>query len=479
MNVMKRCFFYLSAVLLAYLSSNGQDTHYWTQQYGSRSALMGGAVVGGTRDNTSIIYNPGSLGFVDTGSISINASLYQVQNIRIENAIGQKADFKSRQLGAVPLLLTGTLKLKNPHYKMGYGFVHPVNFNFNATARLDGFYPIVNSAASPGDEAFIGQQSINSSITEITLALCIARKIGEHWSIGISNLFTGRSRNYTKATLSRFFLNDADTTLVTSTVLQNFSYFHLRYAAKIGVAYQKNKFSMGLTFTTPGLKILGTGTVGADLTASNIQLAGQPRRDVLADDRQVKLKTVYHAPFSFSAGFNIGLKRSLVGFSTQYYGSESIYDNLRGNPSAFVRPASVYAALGSENFLRVKTGARAVLNVAVAYEYYVQEGLSLHISLHNDMSYYDKDLATTIGIKPDITTWDIYHVAAGATIKRGRSSISTGLLYSRGTDPKHEQQGNLSKPSEDNFLQGVTTIAKASYSSIGVLLGYTYNFRKY
>ena len=293
------------------------------------------------------------LGFVDTGSISINASAYQVQHIRIQNAIGQKADFKSSSLGSVPLLLSGMVKTKNPIWKVGYAIVHPVAFDFKATARLDGLYPVVNDAESPGDEAFIGQESIVSSISEITVALGVAKKLSEHWSLGLSNLFTARSQSYIKATLARFFLNNPDTTLVTSTILESFSYFHLRYAAKIGLAYQGNdNIGFGLTVTTPGIKLIGSGTVAADLTATNISLNGQPRRDVLADDRQTNLKSIFRSPFSLSAGLNIGLRRSLLALTAQYFGSEGIYDELRANPSAFVRPAAVYSALGSDDFLQ-------------------------------------------------------------------------------------------------------------------------------
>ncbi len=297
--------------------------------------------------------------------------------------------------------------------------------------------------------------------------------------MGISNLFTGRSASYLRATLSRIFLNNPDTTLVTSTILESFSYFHLRYAAKIGLAYQNNNVGIGLTFTTPGIKIFGSGTVSADLTASNLSLNNQPRRDFLADDRQTGLPSTFRSPLSVSTGMNIGLRRSLLAFTAQYFGAESIYDILRANPAAFVRPAAVYTALGAQDFLRVKTGAQSVVNIALAYEYYVNDELTCQLSVRNDMSYYDKDLVKTVGIKPDFTTWDIYHVTLGATIRRGRSSISVGLLFSTGSDPHHEQQGNLSDPTENNFLQGSTTIAKSSYSTFGLLLGYTYNFRKY
>jgi hypothetical protein len=55
--------------------ATAQDTHYWTHQFGTRSALMGGAVVGGTRDNSMIFYNPAAVSFIDSSSLSINANI--------------------------------------------------------------------------------------------------------------------------------------------------------------------------------------------------------------------------------------------------------------------------------------------------------------------------------------------------------------------------------------------------------------------
>ncbi len=89
---------------LHYGLAAGQDTNYWTQQFGTRSALMGGAVVGGVKDNTAIFYNPGSLGFLDTGSVSVNANLYRFENISIENAQGQQKGFKSAGFTSFPVL---------------------------------------------------------------------------------------------------------------------------------------------------------------------------------------------------------------------------------------------------------------------------------------------------------------------------------------------------------------------------------------
>ncbi len=50
-------------------SASAQDNNYWTNQFGTRSNLMSGAVVGGVRDPSAGFYNPGAVPFItDTGS---------------------------------------------------------------------------------------------------------------------------------------------------------------------------------------------------------------------------------------------------------------------------------------------------------------------------------------------------------------------------------------------------------------------------
>lgn len=454
-----------------------QDTQYWTQQFGTRSALMGGAVIGGSRDNTMIYYNPAGLAFLDTASVSVNATAYQLQNINIANAIGQSADFNSSQIAAVPFVLFGILKIKDQRWRIGYAYITPVDFSFKATARIDNYSPIVDDNESPGDEEFIGQQTINSSLYEDALCLAISYKLNDRWSLGLTNIGTYRSHTYTKAALVRFFLNNTDKTLVTSTSLKTFTYYHVRYAARFGVVYRGSNIQVGLTVTPPGIGLFGTGTVAADITATNIALGGT-RQDILADDRQSDLKSKFRAPFAINGGVNFGHGHSLYSLSLGYFGSEAIYDILRAEPSAFVRPASIYQSLGSENFLRVKTAAKPVFNMALGYEQGLGSGFTLLAGVRNDRTYYDKALENEVGIKPDISSWDIYHFSGGTTLRKGRSSFSMGVLYSFGKDKAKVQEASYRSVREENFLQGATTITEAKYNTLGVMLGYSYDLTK-
>ncbi len=464
--------------MIIFSETQAQDTHYNTVQFGARSALMGGAVIGNVKDNTAVFYNPAGMGFIDSSTLSINGNAYQFDNIRIYNAIGQKKDFKGSSLGSVPLFVGGMFSKSDKKLKIGYSIMSAVDFSFKATARIDDKLPVVDDAESPGTEEFIGQASISTKLSELVFGVGGGYRLSDKWSIGLSNLFTIRSLSFNRATYSRFFLNQSGTPLVSSSFVRNADYFNVRYVAKLGINYQDKNFSAGLTINTPSIGIMGSGTIAADVIGTNILFKGA-RTTLLANDRQEKLKSTFKSPLAVTAGVNWSIRKSSFGIAVQYFGSTGIYDVLKAKPSAFVRPADLNTSLGSEEFLRLKAAAKSVFNFAIGYEYMLKPDVILSASFRTNQSYFDKELNKSVGIKSDVATWDVYHFAAGSTFTRGRSKMSVGLLYSRGTDNSREQNGNLENPDEGNFLQGSTTITKATYSSIGLLLGYTFAFKKY
>lgn len=471
----------LLAAILIFIGNRlqAQDTHYWTQQFGTRSALMGGAVLGNSDDNTMIYYNPAALGFLENASISINANAYRIENIRVENALGQGADFESGRLGSVPLLAGGMLRTGNPKWKLGFAFVSPVDFRFKGIARVDGNFDLVDEAESPGLEETVAETGITSQTSELIFALGVARQLDEHWSVGLSNLFTVRSHNYQRNYSTYIFLNDENRTLRGANVSQNTDYYNVRYALKLGIVYQNGPWNTGLTITTPSLNMFGNGTLASNIALRNIILNdGEQPISGVGTDRQAKLKTTYKSPFSVALGTNYEKGRSSIGLAIQYFSGFDIYNIMDPAPGSFVRPIELSPEIQSDAFLRLQSGAESVLNAALGYEYQLNDSFSLLGSIRSDMSYYDDDINDGPGIKSTISSWDLYHFTAGFTLDRENSSLSLGLLFSTGLRDDYQQNGSFDPDDPDIFI-GSQTITEAKYSSFGILFGYTFYFKKF
>lgn len=147
----------LSVVFLlfySYHTVNAQDTHHWNNQFGTRAALLGGAVLTDTLDNAGVYYNPGNLSFLDTASLSINSNFYGMDNISIQNALGNQADYKGLQFNTIPLLISGSVTL-SPKWKLSYGLLTPVSFKFNGNARLVEMADLINEDESPDRKSVV------------------------------------------------------------------------------------------------------------------------------------------------------------------------------------------------------------------------------------------------------------------------------------------------------------------------------------
>ena len=234
------------------LISYGQDTHHWGNQFGTRAALLGGAVLTDTLDNAGVFYNPGNLGFLDTTSLSINANLYGLENIKIENALGQRADFKGIQFNTIPLLISGSIQTKSD-WNVSYGLLTPVSFNFNGVARIEGEFDLAGDEFSPGMEQVVSESGIITKLQETTVAIGVGKKINSQLGFGISLLNTLRTMNYSYRFSAKALTNSDDYFLISRTQNEFINYFAVRTAVKLGFNYQKKSYGFGIAVTSPGL----------------------------------------------------------------------------------------------------------------------------------------------------------------------------------------------------------------------------------
>ncbi|MEP1954746.1 MAG: hypothetical protein ABJJ26_07400, partial [Algoriphagus sp.] len=448
-------------------------------QFGTRAALLGGAVLTDTVDNAGVFYNPGNLGYLDTTSLTINANLYGLENIKIENALGQRADFKGLRFNTVPLLISGSIQTKSS-WNLSYGLLTPVSFNFNGVARIEGNFEIAPENISPGKEEVVSESGINTKLQETTLAVGFGKKLSPNLGFGLSLLNTIRTVDYSYRFSAKTLTNSQDYYLISRTQNEFINYFALRTALKVGLNFQKESYGLGIAVTTPSLDWLGNGTVAEDLTLTNLPVQGIARPvNAYASDRQEKLKTTYKSPFEIAFGAHKAFNRSILSLNVTHFGGFDKYRIIDAEPGVLVRPEEVDQAFDNEDFLNVETAMKPVTNVAIGYENQLKETLTLLASFRTDFSYFDDKALETSQMETEITQWDIFHLSLGTEIKKSRSSLTLGLIYSFGSTQDYLQRGSFNNVEADQILEGALVITKASYSNFGLLIGYSFNFKKF
>lgn len=471
---------FLCSILVVSSPILAQDTHHWSNQFGTRAALLGGAVLTDTVDNAGVYYNPGNLAFLDTSSISINANLYGLQNIEIENALGQRQNFKGLQFNTIPLLVSGTIKSKSK-WNLSYALITPVSFTFNGLARIDDLVEILPDDVSPGPEDLVAESGINLRVQETSILFGIGRRLKRNLGFGMSLVNTFRSLDYTSRFTAKTFSNTEPSVLISRNQTEFVSYWSLRTAVKMGLNYQKDSYGLAFTIQSPGIDWLGNGEVAEDLTITNLRLRpdGMPLT-AFSSDRQQKLQTTYKSPFEISIGGHKKFKNSTLSLNVTHFAGIDPYRVLNVEARSIVRPGSLdNGNLGSENFLNVESAMRPVTNFALGYETQLASGLKLLGSFRSDFSYFDT--APTLGeqLVTELTQWDVFHLSLGTIIEKDRSSLTIGLIYSFGRTNEYFQENTFNSSDLYPGLEGALSITQAKYSTIGLLVGYAFRFKKF
>ncbi len=98
------------AVFISAPDIYAQDAHNWTQQYGPRSSLLRGAVIGSVDDISATYYNPGALGLAPDLAFAITANVFERSGVVLEDGGGNGVDLGTARSGVRPSLVAGMLR---------------------------------------------------------------------------------------------------------------------------------------------------------------------------------------------------------------------------------------------------------------------------------------------------------------------------------------------------------------------------------
>lgn len=469
-------------LLLAFACAlQAQDQNYWNQQYGTRSRLLGGAVVAGCDDTSAGFYNPARLAYVDNPELSVSGTLYQMDRFFIEDGAGKDRDLQATNWRVVPSLASG---IHTFDFAPGHAFGHSIlarNYYSNqVNARRQAVENVIGDARHAGPEDYTAHVNADISLQEYWAGLSWAWRVTDWLAIGATSFAALRLERASQDITSRAVWFNGTVFEAASVVSDAyFTYTDLRILAKGGVALEFGGFKAGFTFTTEPVHIWGQGTASRNIEILNVDTNANGVGDTLVlSDRQDGKRTEFRSPWSFALGLEylVEATGTRVCFAAEYFLPVGNYVVIRTDNRGFFQGLGGLP-FGNNDFLQVRDARHGVLNIAggVSQEFgewwlgHWTGYWGFHTDFSADVSKQSEDLVL------GTTDFDLYHGITGFSIRTDKSEFAIGVHVSVGSNGVG-QNINFDNPTEAGFLFGISESTRGVYWSIGLAVGYTYFF---
>lgn len=446
--------------LLAALGS-AQDSHYWTYQYGTRSNLLGGAVIGSVLDLSGTYYNPGGLSLIETDAVELLmfAKVYQYPTVTLRGIGPEEIRLNSTDLGEAPSLVAGSIPIKGlgKHW-LGYSYLKRNYTKLELTGSWAGEYDF--GGVFPDGTPTATDGRIYEHLSEPWYGMTWAYRLSDYVGIGISQYVTYRSHWIDYQTVAQALPSDGAVRLVLDS--RQYKYQHYGFLWKIGAAFDFDRITLGLTITTPRIHLYSTARSGLNTTVVR-QNPDEP--DYMAVDFQYKLTANYRSPLSVGFGLTYKLGRSNLYASAEWFDGIDQYTVIKGED---FKAQSTGEILANE----VTNEAAPVLNVALGGEHHLSSNFTLYGSFWTDFTSSKHDSATNLSIMD----WDIYHFMGGTTISFKNSQLTLGMGYGYGSRPLSPGEGSLAgaDPTARSVSGRFFKEMEYSYSSFVWVLGFSF-----
>jgi hypothetical protein len=400
-----------------------QGGHYWTEQYGTRSILMSSAVIGGVEDLGAVYYNPGRLPLVENRAFLLSANLYQLQKLRVLNAVDDGKDLTNQNFGGVPGLAAGTFKLPfAPKHIFAYAVLARQRSDYSFFIRSEKEGALLEEIS--GTQYFTGRLQMGSRYNEEWMCLTWAYPIKDNFSIGVTSVYaaTNSSKNI-EMQLQLLYDDKAKVAQLIRNRVVDMSHDGLLW--KIGLAWELPAADIGVTLATPKIHVRGKGNfIYEDF------LSGLPDSVEMAhfeSNLQSDLYATHKSPFSIGAGASFSvLKKHIFHVSGEWFGIIPGYTILAADP--FIGQST-----GEEINYSLLDQAERVFNFGAGIELKMREALSFYASYSSDYSYVPTDISrfSEFGTESYNSTFraDINHAGAGFVLKLTRADITLGTTY--------------------------------------------------
>ena len=467
-------------LLICALSSlvYAQDTHYWTEQFGNRSMLLSGAVIGSVEDLGAVFYNPARVALQDDPAFLISAKAYQLVTLGVKDGFGE-TDLNNDDFGPAPSLaagtfdLTGVKWLKPFHtHKFAYAFLSRYNFNYslNTSSSLNYEY----NPDWPGPEDIDASFAWNKTVKEEWMGVTWAIPLNNSFSIGISNFMTTISQS---ANFNQEFQGvGSDGSVAIFNRIRNRKISSTGYVGKLGVNYESPIVSVGLTMTSPTLKLRSSGSARYEEVVAGYEnsIPGTPN-DVYVSNSTSDVEAQLKSPFSVGLGTGLNFNILKIHLSAEWFNKVDEY---------FVLVPEPFTGQTSGQLIRNRyvDERNSVINYGFGMEWKLTDSLQFYTSFSTDNSSMASQqrnyIENTDLFSNTLFSADIYNFGAGFSFELRKMELTLGGVYSRGVQSIQQfirfPQDQNSSP-QDNELQ----VTDLLWQRWRILVGFSLPFYKF
>lgn len=396
--------------------SSAQDAHYWTEQYGPRASLLGGAVIGSVADISGTFYNPGSLGLAEDLPFAITANVLDYETIRLEDGAGRGVDLSTTRSGVRPSLVAGTITTTLfGSDVLAYSLLPRSRSTTDVNAEI-----IRSGAEVPPEldlEHVVGLARVDGEFNDVWGGLSYAHAFSSRFGLGLTAYLAHRTQRRRREGISEGV--DTGGQPLVNIDMSGGKYSALRTLAKIGGYFSSGSFSAGLTVTTPSLHITGSGEFGlneAQFSADTTALAANVQTDLSAE---------YKSPLSVGLGFGWQIGKARINASGEWFDRIDPYVVLEGDEFVTQEPAETRS-------FEVVQSLDEVFNWALGLEYAFKESVVGYGSFATNRTGLTDSVERA---DLSIAKVDLYSAFLGADFVVKSSRLTLGIGYGWGDSP--------------------------------------------